>query len=104
LSKWQHPKNHGWDDIDYQLLDDPDSNARVAAILNVACHVFRRHADGNWQSHDKDVYARQLADEIDSFPGLIHRLLGTNDRVIKMLTFRAIELRDAAGPDGTRTN
>ena len=38
------PKNDGWADIDYDLGQDPDDNARIGAILNEACHVFHYHA------------------------------------------------------------
>ena len=43
-------------------------------------------------SHYKDFYAKQLADEIARRAGLTGRLLSTEDRVIKMLTYRALEL------------
>jgi hypothetical protein len=44
-------------------------------VLKEACHVFRRHAERVWKSHDKDACARLI----------------TEDRVIRMLTHRAIE-------------
>jgi hypothetical protein len=86
------PSNDGWNDIEYDLGEDPADSARVGALLNEACHVFRHHAEGTWQKHDKDAYAARLADEIHARPGLAGRLLATTDRVVKMLTHRALEL------------
>jgi hypothetical protein len=96
MGKWSHPKNDGWTDVDYHLIDDPERNARLSAILNEACHVFRKHAEGVWKSDDKDAYARLIAAEIDRTPSLIRKLLGTDDRVIKMLAYRAVELNKAS--------
>jgi hypothetical protein len=96
MGKWAHPKNDGWKDVDYRLVDDAERNARLSAILNEACHVFRRHAEGVWKSDDKDAYARRIAAEIKATPSLVRKLLGTEDRVIKMLTYRAIELNKAS--------
>ena len=96
MGKWTHPTNDGWTDVEYRLLDDPERNARLSAILNEACHVFRRHATGDWKPHDKDAYARLIAAEINKTPSLIRKLLGTDDRVIKMLTYRAVELNKAS--------
>jgi hypothetical protein len=86
------PNNDGWNDVEYDLGTDTADSARVGALLNEACHVFRYHAEGTWQTHDKDPYAGRLADEIRARPGLVGRLLATNDRVVKMLTHRALEL------------
>jgi hypothetical protein len=85
------PKNDGWTDVEYDL-GDPSINARVGAILNEACHVFHHHAGGTWKMHDKDLYARRLALELRERPGLAGRLLSTEDRVVKMVTHRALEL------------
>ena len=90
------PVNDGWTDIEYDLGDDPDDNARISRILNEACHVFHRHAEGVWLTADKDAYASLLADEIERRPGLIGRLLNTDDRVVKMLAYRALELIENA--------
>lgn len=65
---------------------------RISRILNEACHVFHRHAEGLWRSADKDAYASMLADEIERRPGLVGRLLNTNDRGVKMLAYRALEM------------
>jgi hypothetical protein len=90
-SKWHHPKNDGWSDIDYDFgLPAPERTA-LTSSLNDACHVFRLHADGNWVSTNKDRYARELATHISAHPGLPHRLLRSGDRVIAMLTHRAID-------------
>lgn len=95
MGNWSHPKNDGWTDVDYHLVDDLERNARLSAILNEACHVFHLHAEGVWESGDKDAYARLIAAEIGMTPSLIRKLLGTGDRVIKMLTYRAVELNEA---------
>jgi hypothetical protein len=86
------PKNDGWTDPEYDLGNDAADSTRIGALLNEACHVFRFHAEGIWQEHDKDSYAGRLADEIRLRPGLVGRLLTTDDRVVKMLTYRAIEM------------
>jgi hypothetical protein len=104
VNKWSHPKNDGWSKVEYHLLDDQERNERLSDILNEACHVFHGHAEGRWKSDDKDTYANLMAEEIVKTPSLINKLLGTGDRVIKMLTYRAIELnktdkRDNEKPD-----
>jgi hypothetical protein len=95
MNKWQHPKNDGWTDIEYKLVNDPEQNKRLSEILNEACHVFHHHKEGVWKSHNKDSYARLIASEIKNSKSLIRKLLGTGDRVIKMLTYRAVELNKA---------
>lgn len=85
-------RNDGWTDIAYVLVDEPDLNARLSTILNEVCHVFHHHAGGTWQEHDKDRYATLLAKEIDLRPSLTRKLLALDDRVIQMVTYRAIEL------------
>jgi len=85
------PKNDGWTDVEYDL-GDPATNLRVGAVLNEACHVFPHHAGGTWNTHDKDLYAQRLAPESRQRPGLAGRLLSTADRVVKMVTHRALEL------------
>jgi hypothetical protein len=84
------PKNDGWTDVEYDLGDTATS-LQVGAILNEACHVFHHHAGGTWNTHDKEVYARRLAPELRQRPGLAGRLLSTEDRVVKMVTYRALE-------------
>jgi hypothetical protein len=94
------PKNDGWIDVAYEVGTNPDDNARISALLNEACHVFHHHAGGTWATRDKDVYARRLAIEIERRPTLPGRLLDTDDRVVKMITYRALELLNA-GAGGT---
>lgn len=91
-NRWDHPKNDGWNDVEYEFCVEPELNAKLSHILNEACHVFYHHADGYWQSRDKDRYAQMLAPEIVHRPSLTKRLLGTGDRVVKMVTYRALEL------------
>lgn len=95
--KWLHPVNDGSMGIAYRLLDESESNERLSFLLNEMCHVFHDHADGNWASDYKEKYARRLAAEIERFPFLVGRLLGTGDRVICMVTHRALELRGTGG-------
>lgn len=92
------PRHDGWNEVAYELLEDDALNAELWSLLNEACHVFHLHAEGTWESHDKDAYARQLAIEMAKFPGLRHRLLKTGDRVIRMLAYRAMELLDTDDP------
>jgi hypothetical protein len=97
------PKNDGWVDIAYDLGTDPEDNARISAILNEACHVFHHHPQGAWTDRDKDSYARKLAAEIEARPGLVGRLLAADDRAVKMLTHRAVELlQNAAASSPSR--
>ena len=102
--KWRHPRNDGSMSLEYKLLDDPERNSQLSFLLNEMCHVFRDHADGNWASTYKDKYASRLAAEIAEHPFLVGRLLGTGDRVIKMVTHRAIELNRVGGPNGGPPN
>jgi len=89
------PKNDGWTDVAYELGSDPQDSARISKILNEACHVFHHHASGLWKSEDKDGYAKLLMEEIRRRPSLVGRLLNTDDRVVKMVTHRAVELLKA---------
>ena len=89
------PKNDGWTDVAYDLGDNAEDNARISRILNEACHVFHHHASGRWQSEDKDAYALLLVPEIERRPSLVGRLLKTGDRVVNMVTHRALELIEA---------
>jgi len=86
------PSNDGWHDVAYELGNNAEDNARISSILNEACHVFHLHSEGTWRSHDKDAYAQLLVEELDKRPTLVGRLLNTDDRVVKMLTYRALEL------------
>jgi hypothetical protein len=92
MSRGELPKNDGWKDVAYEVGSIPADNERISALLNEACHVFRLHAEGTWKKRDKDKYAQKLAAEIAARPGLVGRLLHTRDRVVKMLTHRAVDL------------
>jgi hypothetical protein len=89
------PKNDGWTDVAYDLGADAEDSARISRILNEACHVFHHHVSGRWRSEDKDAYASLLIPEIERRPSLVGRLLKTEDRVVKMVTHRALELIEA---------
>ena len=91
-NQWAHPKNDGWRDVEYDFGVEPELNAKLGKILNEACHVFYYHGDGNWNTVYKDRYAQLIAAEFEASPSLIRKLLGTEDRVIKMIAYRAIEL------------
>ena len=69
--------------------------AHEVDAVAVVRHLFEEHADGRWRSARKDRYARLLLAEIDADPGLEARLLASGDRLTKMLTYRALELRRA---------
>lgn len=88
------PINDGWTKVEYDLGGDDADNRRIGQILNDACHVFHYHVGGTW-AVDKELFAKLLAAEIAARPGLVGRLLNTNDRVVKMVTHRAIELNRA---------
>ena len=90
--KWLHPKNDGWSGVDYDFGLPPAERAALTDVLNEACHVFRMHADGNWKTLYKDKYALLVAAHLKAHPGLAHRLLRSGDRVIQMVTYRAMEL------------
>jgi hypothetical protein len=92
-------KNDGWTDIIYDFGLGAELNKRISFILNEACHVFYYHADGTWKSNDKDNYARQLAEEIRKTPSLIRKLIKLEDRVVRMVVFRAIELNKKVAED-----
>ena len=93
--KWLHPTNTGWTGVDYDFGLPPPERAALSVILNEACHVFYFHSGiGNWNTRPdgKEKYAALIADHIKAHPALRHRLLQSGDRVIKMLTYRAMEI------------
>jgi hypothetical protein len=100
-SKWRHPKNDGFSEVDYDFGLPAADRSGLAHTLNEACHVFRMHADGNWVSLYKDRSARALAAHITAHPGLPHRLLRSGDRVIAMITHRALEILSAENAGAT---
>jgi hypothetical protein len=72
-----------------------DAATRIELVLAEARHVFEDHADGHWRSAYKDRYARLVLAELDADSALGERLLASRDRLLKMLTYRALELRRA---------
>ena len=72
-----------------------DAATRIELVVAEARHVFEDHADGHWRSAYKDRYARLVLAELDADPALGERLLASRDRLVKMLTYRALELRRA---------
>ena len=93
MSNWEHSKNDGWTEINYDFGLKDDEAVKLSALLNEACHVFYGHAEGVWVSSDKDAYATSVLNFITKHPELESRLLRSKDRIIKMLTYRALELR-----------
>ena len=93
MSNWEHPTNDGWQDIEYEFGLKGDDAGKLSKLLNEACHVYRHHAEGVWTSDDKDSYAKAIMSFTDRHPTLESRLLRSGDHVIKMLVYRAIELR-----------
>jgi hypothetical protein len=92
MSDWEQPKNDGWEDVEYEFGIDEEGTKRVSRILNEACHVFYYHNDSNWQSSYKEKYASELAAEFQRYPKLSSRMLRSNDRVVKMVAYRALEI------------
>jgi len=92
MSNWEQPNNDGWTDVEYEFGLDEEGAKRVSHILNEACHVFFYHADGNWNDSYKEKYASELAKEFQKYPDLSSRVLRSNDRVVKMVAFRALEI------------
>jgi hypothetical protein len=92
MKRMEPQQNDGWTDVDYNFGQDEERNARISHVLNEACHVFRHHAEGVWASQDKDAYARLLIPEIQAHPSLIGQLNQLDDRVVKMVVYRAVEM------------
>jgi hypothetical protein len=92
MSNWEQPQNDGWTDVEYEFGLDEQETKRVSYILNEACHLFYYHADGNWNKTYKERYAVELAKEFLKHPELSGRVLRSNDRVVKMVAFRALEI------------
>lgn len=89
-----------------QALADIDRSPELVKelqdLLGVAGHVFKCHGAGIWSvpGGQKDYYAGCLAEIIVEHPNLPHRLLKTGNRLIKMLTYRALEMRTEAEAAG----
>ena len=83
-------KNSGWENIQYNLIKEEDENKKLSDLLNEICHVFYHHP-GNWEK-DKFFYSTEITQFIKKHPSLIKKLLATEDRIIKMITYKAIEI------------
>lgn len=87
--------NYGFRDVFcYALDDDAAINLRLTRLLTECCHVFRAHADGNWKSYYRPKYVAYLAEEIESRPSLIRKLLALKDPVVQNITHAAIQHLD----------
>ncbi|MEQ1671483.1 MAG: hypothetical protein ABL893_11540 [Hyphomicrobium sp.] len=73
---------------------DPAIIRRLQAIFSEAGHVYKCHAEGVWSitDGDKERFATQLAGILKTHTGLTGRLLKLDNRLIKMITYRALEL------------
>jgi hypothetical protein len=76
----------------YAVSPDPQTNARISAVLNEVAHVFYCHAEGLWKIEYKDGFARLLMSDLKAHPKLIRNILNLNDRVFSMIVYRAVEL------------
>ena len=84
-------------DINYVIVpDDPKLNRYLSELLNEAWHVHQHHRDGHWNKSGgyKDKYAARIALKIRENRSLLHKFLKLKDRLLSMLTYRAIELLD----------
>lgn len=80
---------------------DPNVVAALQELFGEAGHVFDWHAGQTWSvpGGDKDRYARALVEILKTKPNLAHRLLKTGNRIVMMITYRALELqKDEIGP------
>ena len=77
---------------------DPDLVAELQELLGTAGHVFKCHGEGVWSvpGGQKDYYAGCLAEILVRYPNLPHRLLKTGNRLVKSLTYRALEMQKEA--------
>ena len=82
-------------DIDYVIVpDDPELNRYLSKLLNEAWHVHQHHRDGHWNKAGgyKDTFAARIALKVRVDKSLLQKLLNVRDRVLSMLTYRAIEM------------
>ncbi len=82
---------------------DPGLVEKLQDLLGEAGHVFTWHAsEGIWSVPEgyKDYFSGCLAEIIIERPNLTHRLLKTGNRLIKMLTYRALEIQKEADAKG----
>ena len=82
---------------------DPALVENLQDLLSDAGHVFKCHGEGIWSVPGgyKDYYAGCLVEILSEHPNLVHRLLKTGNRIIKMITYRAIEMQKEAQAKGT---
>ena len=73
---------------------NPDVVDKLKKLFGEAGHVFECHPEGTWAvaSGDKYRFALELIAILKTYPGLGHRLLKTDNRIVKMITYRALEL------------
>lgn len=91
--------NEPWGDIEparaLKGIDrDPVIVERLQAIFSDAGHIYKCHAEGVWAiaDGDKDRLATQLVGVLETHTGLTGRLLKLDNRLIRMITYRALEL------------
>jgi hypothetical protein len=82
---------------------DPVLVETLQELLGTAGHVFKCHGAAVWSvpGSQKDYYAGCLAEVISQYPNLPHRLLKSGNRLIKMLTHRALDMQKEAEAKGT---
>ena len=82
---------------------DPALGEKLQNLLGDAGHVFKCHGEGSWSVPGgyKDYYAGCLAEIIIEHPNVVHSLLKTGNRLIKMIAYRAIEMQKEAQAKGT---
>lgn len=80
------------DDIEYDFGLTGNEDKELYLLLNEACHAYY-HAKGTWVSEDKDSYSKALLKYLIKYPELESRLIRSKERVIKMITFRALEFK-----------
>lgn len=91
--KWSPPVNDDWTDRTYDsALEDAGQAAAPASTLNTACHVLTGTRTGTGEAGTKVSNARQLAAHLAIHPGLKHRWRPSGERVIRMRTYRAMDL------------
>ncbi len=84
-----------------KALENIDRDPRIVRQLQElfceGAHLFNCHPEGVWSQPDgyKDSCAKDLAEILKTHTGLVGRLLKTENRVIKMLTYRAVEMNKA---------
>ncbi len=81
---------------------DPALVEKLQNLLGDAGHVFKCHGEGIWSVPGgyKDYYAGCLAEIIIEHPNVVHSLLKTGNRLIKMIAYRAIEMLKEAQAKG----